>query len=470
MGSAVVTGLTMRVVAATLVLFLDLFSVGRGEGRGTACRHPKGYDGESYTEGCLKNTCKASTWRTSVDVSLCCYDRQPYQKNTTINSTEDGCVKASIKCVEDDGKAMMIIHTESSCEDPSTGEQVAEIKQLLIEHMDQKGCDRVSHTNSHTNSTQDISTKEAPLMFLGPGLGSNGISEVFSLPTQSSGLTSATCTIPTYPESDKYGTVGVGFVHDGYLQICGGYNGYNGIGSFYEASCYQLKDSAWVATAPLMTGRTFAASVMLQDGSVLVSGGELRTSNLRSSEVLTASALSWSAAIDLPSGRDGHCMLQLTTGQLFLHGGDNNFDGLLVDTYVSKDLMSPWVAKASSQKKRYKPTCVEHAGYVWLGGGEDDATTEKYELSTDSWINGPDLPNYSSRPGVLMSNLGLLTYAGGVDNKNIYQLNPEQNGWIKIGEMAQNRHYFPALTISENICKGVGQVPLPKTERENGQD
>merc|ERR1711892_951061 len=77
------SGLIMRVVAATLVLFLDLLWVHRGEGS-TACRHPKGYEGESYTEGCLKNTCKAGTWRTSMDGALCCYDKEPYQKNTII--------------------------------------------------------------------------------------------------------------------------------------------------------------------------------------------------------------------------------------------------------------------------------------------------------------------------------------------------------------------------------------------------
>ena len=76
-----------------------------------------------------------------MDGALCCYDRAPYQKNTTITSTvtEDGCVRATIKCGEDGDKAMMILHTENYCEDHSTVEQVAEIKQLLIEHMDQKG-------------------------------------------------------------------------------------------------------------------------------------------------------------------------------------------------------------------------------------------------------------------------------------------------------------------------------------------
>merc|ERR1712106_760166 len=193
--------------------------VHRGEGS-TACRHPQGYDGESYTEGCLKNTCKASIWRTSMDGALCCYDRAPYQKNTTITSTvtEDGCVRATIKCGEDGDKAMMILHTENYCEDHSTVEQVAEIKQLLIEHMDQKGCDK----DSKTNATDDFSTEQSPLMFLGPGYGSAGISEVFFLPTPSSGLASASCTVLTYPMADIYGSVG--FVHDGYLQICGGFS------------------------------------------------------------------------------------------------------------------------------------------------------------------------------------------------------------------------------------------------------
>ena len=76
-----------------------------------------------------------------MDGSICCYNREPYQKNTTITSTvtEDGCVKATIECVEDGGKAMMIVHTENHCEDHSTVEQVAEIKKLMMEHMDQKG-------------------------------------------------------------------------------------------------------------------------------------------------------------------------------------------------------------------------------------------------------------------------------------------------------------------------------------------
>jgi len=333
------------------------------------------------------------------------------------------------------------------------------------------GCDE----DLKTNATADFTKEEFPLMFLGPGYGSNGISngisEVFSFPNQSSGLASSTCTVPTHPLTDVYNSVG--FVHEGYLQICGGEVAmWKGGG--YHASCYQLKDSAWVTTSPLMVARATATSVRLQDGSILVSGGVSGGPYyLQSSEMLTASA-TWSAAIELPSGRAGHCMLLLTTGQLFLHGGYTS-SGPVGDTYISED-MRTWVKMTSSPKPMHYHACVEHAGSIWLGGGYydwnykgdgyKDGTTEKYQLSTDSWTNGPDLPTYTCPPGEFISHGGMLTYAGGSNNKNIYQLNTKQNGWIKIGEMTQNRAWFPALTISENICKGVKQVKPPSSDRE----
>ena len=124
-------------------------------------------------------------------------------------------------------------------------------------------------------------------------------------------------------------------------------------------------------------------------------------------------------------------MLQLTTGQLYLHGGIITGHAAAGDTYISTD-MRTWVTKASSKQVREYHACVEHAGYIWTGGQYEDGTTEKYELSTNSWTSGPDLPNYFLYPGELISHAGVMTYAGGDGNKNIYQLNAEQDGWIKV--------------------------------------
>merc|ERR1712106_37980 len=161
-------------------------------------------------------------------------------------------------------------------------------------------------------------------------------------------------------------------------------------------------------------------------------------------------------------------MLKLSTGQLFLHGGYTD-SGLVGDTDISTD-MNNWVTKASSQNTRYMHACSEHTGYIWLGGGREDATTETYDLSTNSWTYGPDLPNYLYWPGEFLSHAAVLTYFGGYENKNIYQLNTEQNGWIKIREMSQKRSFFPALSISGNVCRGVKQVKQPPSQLINGQE
>ena len=55
-----------------------------------------------------------------------------------------------------------------------------------------------------------------PLLFLGPGLGSYGQSEVFSLPTQGGNLSTPSCTVPDYP---MHVYAYAAFVKDGYLQM-----------------------------------------------------------------------------------------------------------------------------------------------------------------------------------------------------------------------------------------------------------
>ena len=90
-------------------------------------------------------TCKAGVWRSSVDTSLCCYNKQPYLPNTTITATEDGCAKAVIYCRQEDNVATVFLEVENNCREHSTEEQVQELKHLLVKHMEQPGnCANIS--------------------------------------------------------------------------------------------------------------------------------------------------------------------------------------------------------------------------------------------------------------------------------------------------------------------------------------
>jgi len=313
-----------------------------------------------------------------------------------------------------------------------------------------------------------VHAQGTPLLFLGPGewslIGSLK-SEVFSLPAQGGNLSTAACTVPDYP-IPIYGYAA--FVRDGYLQLCGGSS--RSSSPREQSSCYVLKDSAWVATTPLGSARSSAAAVTLQNGSVLITGGTDWT-ELSSSEML--SGTTWSHALELPIAITDHCMIALSTGEIFLHGGYTNGSGVS-DTYLSTDLIS-WQTRASTKIYRYGLSCactevtLGTEQEVWVGGA---GTTEIYSVATDTWRTGPSLPSAENYPGEFVSYNGQLYHTEGCPPaKNIYQLKDgwtQEDGWEKIGEMTGRRLYYQAMIISQDMCEGLGkkktkQTPLPSS-------
>jgi len=288
-----------------------------------------------------------------------------------------------------------------------------------------------------------VHAQGTPLLFVGPDYFSYGESEVFSLPAQGGSLSKPSCSVPDYPLTDVGGYVA--FVKDGYLQICGGFSYSN---EEYQSACYLLRDSAWETTTQLMMPRYLAAATTLHTGSVLISGGyatgnETSGTKLSSSEIWTGTT--WAPALELPSARAGHCLILLSTGEFFLHGGrDAN------DTYLSTDLTS-WQPMTSSEVARTDLNCIEFSlgteQEVWVGGR--GRTTEIYSVATDTWRAGPDLPSRRSHPGKFVSYNDQLYYAD--DDSNIYHL---KDGWEKIWDAYGKRLHYQAMIISQDICEG----------------
>ena len=98
---------------------------------------------------------------------------------------------------------------------------------------------------------------DSDLLFIGPVVGSDGESEVLSLPS----LTIAPwCTTPVFPRRDHHGYVG-GLSPDGPL-LCGGYHGRR-----FRSSCYLLaKNGSWVPSTQMKEKRHGAAAVQMENG------------------------------------------------------------------------------------------------------------------------------------------------------------------------------------------------------------
>ena len=94
------------------------------------------------------------------------------------------------------------------------------------------------------------------VLFVGPGDGSNGESEVFSLPS----FTPANCTPPVFPISYFDGYVG-SLSADGPL-LCGGWHS-----GKIQITCYLLaRNSSWVISTQMKTKRLFARALETEDG------------------------------------------------------------------------------------------------------------------------------------------------------------------------------------------------------------
>ena len=94
---------------------------------------------------------------------------------------------------------------------------------------------------------------DSEVLFIGPGSGSNGQSEVLNLPS----LTRANCTPPTFPYGE-YTTYVASLMAEGPL-LCGGY-----YSSTLQSTCH-LAGKEWTASTPMKTIRSFAAAVTLGD-------------------------------------------------------------------------------------------------------------------------------------------------------------------------------------------------------------
>jgi len=104
------------------------------------CLNPKGREGESVSEGCIKQTCKKGIWRSALDSTVCCYDGESYAIGSSLPTvlSDDGCGAVDHQCVLDDGQAVLQLHVENRCSGYATQDQARELKSLVEEYLSKK--------------------------------------------------------------------------------------------------------------------------------------------------------------------------------------------------------------------------------------------------------------------------------------------------------------------------------------------
>lgn len=179
-----------------------------------------------------------------------------------------------------------------------------------------------------------------------------------------------------------------------------------------------------------------AASI---EGSVYVTGGSRRAKNWKPEKnlwVLRPGSDRWEDLPDMPEGRMGHGMVAANK-KLYVIGGRGDSSRVLI-----YDRTTGWTEGAAMPQKR------DHLGAVLVGtriyaiGGRDSRILDRvdiYDIATDTWTEGPKLPQPTSGMAAELLSDGRIHVVGGEDPGTIgghvidrhFVLDPATGTWSR---------------------------------------
>ena len=246
----------------------------------------------------------------------------------------------------------------------------------------------------------------------------------------------------------RFGHVAVR-LNDGRLLIAGGIDDVHH-GALSSAELFN-PGTGVEPTARMSVARSRPAATLLDDGTVLVAGGE---GNETSAERYVPTLGRWipTASMNLP--RWGHSATLLRDGRVLVAGGAMNAGCCEKTALSSTELYNPvsntWTPGRSMGTVRYSHTGILLAdGRVLVVGGNGGsrpaqlASAEIYDPSTDRWtpVAHMSAPRVEHTATALPD--GKVLVVGGVSEDTYWPtselFNPETGLWSRIGDMAVPR-------------------------------
>jgi N-acetylneuraminic acid mutarotase len=255
-------------------------------------------------------------------------------------------------------------------------------------------------------------------------------------------------------------------LQDGRVLVVGGSN--VTVNAIATAEIYDPATKTWSSGGSLSTARSYHTATLLPNGQVLVAGG--LTANpqpvtLSSAELYDPSTNSWSSAASLLTARQGHTAVLLQNGMVLVAGGEPNDSQL--PGLTSAELYDPstntWSPAASMTTGRFDHamTLLQNGQVIVAGGldpsnSTDNGSTELYDPVANTWTTVGSLvtPRFGHTATVLPS--GKVLVAGGAmvvgsqatDLVSAEQYDPISQMWSPAASLAVPRVYATATLLS----------------------
>lgn len=228
--------------------------------------------------------------------------------------------------------------------------------------------------------------------------------------------------------------------------------------SFVGEGSSALIGAGEASVGSLAVARSFFTATLLNDGRVLVAGGQ-DTDNLslKSSEIYDPATGKWSPTGDMTNGRRNHRATLLQDGRVLVTGGLDVGEGVL-QSQEGKGVISlaeiydpatgVWEATADMSKARtlHQSVLLQDGKVLVIGGGDSDyepiASVDIYDPSAGTWTETSELikARQEHTATVLSDGRVLVTGGGRIDATETSEIyDPSTGAWSEAGEMIAGR-------------------------------
>lgn len=159
-------------------------------------------------------------------------------------------------------------------------------------------------------------------------------------------------------------------------------------------ACTCMAQGHWIPTTDASAERFGAVPALLQDGQVLVVGGQNNFGSLASCEIFNPTTETWAPAQDMSIDRTGHAVVNLNDGRIMAIGGNSFNFGTLSSAEIYDPSTNSWTSTPDMTDPRQSHNAIVLAdGRVLVTGGlagffGEMATSEIYDPVTNTWTAG----------------------------------------------------------------------------------
>jgi Galactose oxidase, central domain/Kelch motif len=239
---------------------------------------------------------------------------------------------------------------------------------------------------------------------------------------------------------------------------------------------------AWTSAAPMSVPRMGQTTTLLQDGRVLVTGGDSQSPSAEASaELYSPATNTWTAAASMSAARMYHTATLLLDGRVLVAGGCGSgtpCDAVLSSAEIYDPRTALWstTAPLASPRLFHTATLLRDGRVLVLGGCVSDpcreglSSAEIFNPGSGSWSSAGNMAQGRLFPSASLLPDGRVLVAGGCtfdlcsnpfSSAELFE--PSSSTWSPAGDLSVARFLHSATVLADGRVLVAGGLAAPDT-------